>query len=48
MTALMHAADSGNLEAVTFLIGKGADVNATDSDGNTALWVAAGRAILKS
>lgn len=40
-TALMEAADHGNLHAVRNLIAAGANVNARDEDGETALMVAA-------
>jgi len=40
-TALMEAADNGNLHAVKNLIAAGANVNARDEDGETALMVAA-------
>lgn len=39
-TALMLAADKGNIETVQALLAKGADVN-TENDGNTALMLAA-------
>lgn len=40
-TALMEAADRGNLTAVVNLISAGANVNARDDDGETALMIAA-------
>jgi ankyrin repeat protein len=39
-TILMYACWVGNLEAVRFLVSKGADVNAQDSGGATALHLA--------
>ena len=36
-TALMEDSINGRLEAVKYLISKGADVNAKNNDGNTAL-----------
>lgn len=39
-TVLMYAVWVGNEEAVEFLIGKGADVNAADAGGATALHLA--------
>jgi len=40
-TVLMYACWVGNLEAVKYLVSKGADVNAHDSGGVTALHLAA-------
>ncbi len=40
-TALMEAADDGQLEALRLLIKHGANVNAADEDGETALMIAA-------
>ncbi len=40
MTALMRAAQLGNVELVQFLILRGADVNATSTDSKTALGLA--------
>ncbi|ADR34035.1 Ankyrin [Sulfuricurvum kujiense DSM 16994] len=40
-TVLMYACWVGNLEAVKYLVSKGADVNAQDSGGATALHLAA-------
>ncbi len=40
-TALMEAADRGNLQAVRNLISAGANVNSRDEDGETALMIAA-------
>ncbi|WP_133134895.1 ankyrin repeat domain-containing protein [Legionella nautarum] len=40
-TALMHAAQGGNLKLVELLLEKGANVNATDDENNTALISAA-------
>ncbi len=40
-TTLMHAAESGHLEAIKFLIEKGANVNAQNKYGSTALMAAA-------
>ncbi len=40
-TILMYACWVGNLEAVKYLVSKGADVNAQDSGGATALHLAA-------
>ncbi len=40
-TALMEAADKGQLEVVRLLLRHGADVNAADEDGETALMRAA-------
>ncbi len=40
-TALMEAADKGQLEVVKLLIRHGANVNAADEDGETALMMAA-------
>ena len=39
-SALMQAADSGQLGAAAFLLKHGADVNAKGSDGETALMLA--------
>ncbi len=40
-TALMEAADKGQLEVVKLLLRHGADVNAADDEGETALMMAA-------
>jgi hypothetical protein len=40
-TALMYAAYSGHLDVVEFLLNKGAQVNAVDENGRTALFYAA-------
>ena len=37
MTALLWATDAGNLDAARFLLQRGADLNAVDTEGNTAL-----------
>lgn len=39
-TPLMQAAREGEVQALEQLIAAGADVNATNADGNTALWLA--------
>ena len=39
-TALMYAAEKGNLGIANLLLEKGADLNATDNDGKTALQIA--------
>jgi len=39
-TALMYAAYKGNIEIVSYLIAKGADVNAKDDQGNSVLTAA--------
>ena len=41
-TPLMTACERGNIEAVSFLLEKGADVNAKHNDGGTALMCANG------
>jgi ankyrin repeat protein len=38
---LLEAAESGNINSLEGLISKGADVNSTDSSGNTPLLMAA-------
>lgn len=42
-TILMYAVWLGNTDAVTLLVDKGADVNAQDAGGNTALYLATGK-----
>ena len=44
-TALMEAAENGNLGIVKALLDKGADVNIKDIGGETALMRAAGRRV---
>ena len=39
--AFVRAAAKGDVASVTAMLGQGADVNATDKDGNTALMEAA-------
>ena len=39
-TALMEASENGHLNIVKHLIANGADINATDNEGNTALMYA--------
>ncbi|WP_333023210.1 ankyrin repeat domain-containing protein [Wolbachia endosymbiont of Pentidionis agamae] len=40
-TALMHAAQLGNVNVIEFLIEEGSDIYARDNDGKTALMIAA-------